>query len=74
MIDVLASKAKMTPKILKKMGLASIYRLIQEPTRLFKRQMYIYSFWVKFFPTLLYNSIFNKEFSIPNYFLKDENK
>jgi len=42
MIDVLAGKYTKTPKFIKKIGLASIFRLIQEPRRLWKRYLFIF--------------------------------
>lgn len=69
MIDVLGGKTKQTPNWLKKIGLASLYRLIQEPKRLFKRNMYIYYFLIfQFLPTLFFKHFFSKkDFSIPAY-------
>ena len=64
MIDVLAGKTKITPPIIKKLGLASFYRLIQEPKRLFSRQMGIYWYWIKVFPVLVLANVFNFKFSL----------
>jgi len=70
MIDVLAGKTKVTPIWIKKLGLASFYRVVQEPRRLFKRYNYIYSYlFFKFFPLYFYEVIIknNKNFSIAKY-------
>jgi len=67
MIDVLAGKSKLTPYFFKKLGLASVYRLLQEPKRLFKRYLFIYSYILfKFLPRLIWNVfiIRNKHFSV----------
>jgi len=70
MIDVLGGKTKVAPSFIKKIGLASFYRLIQEPRRLFKRHMAGYLFITfKFLPILFFNIITkNKEFNIPSLF------
>jgi N-acetylglucosaminyldiphosphoundecaprenol N-acetyl-beta-D-mannosaminyltransferase len=67
MIDVIAGKTSITPGLVKKLGLASLYRLAQEPKRLFRRQMYIYFFWMGFMPVLLFKALKDKNFSIPEY-------
>jgi len=67
MIDVLAGKTKVTPNWIKKLGLASFYRVIQEPLRLFKRYNYIYSYlFFKFLPLYFFEVIIkkNKSFSL----------
>lgn len=66
MIDVLAGKTKLTPKMIKKLGLASFYRVLQEPRRLLKRYSYIYGYlFFKFLPIYIFKVILlrNKEFS-----------
>lgn len=68
MIDVLAEKTKVTPKMIKKLCLASFYRLIQEPNRLFIRQLKCYLYILTFFiPIFFYNVIIKKNvrFNIP---------
>lgn len=68
MIDVLAGKTKVTPIFIKKLGLASFYRLYQEPRRLIKRHLSGYFYILLFFlPIVLYNIVIkkNKRFSIP---------
>lgn len=55
MIDVLAGKTNLTPNWAKKIGLASLYRLLQEPKRLFKRYFFIYTYlFFSFFPKYLF--------------------
>ncbi len=76
MIDVLAGKAKLTPKFIKRLGLASFYRVFQEPKRLFKRYTYIYTFiFFRFFPAFIWNVFIlkNKQFSIPKFCNISEN-
>ena len=68
MIDVLSGKTKVTPAIFKKLGLASIYRIIQEPRRILKRNLYVYYFTIfNFLPRLFFNVCIlrNKNYSIP---------
>lgn len=67
MIDVLASKTKQTSPFLKKLGFASIVRVIQEPGRLYKRYLYLYfNIFFNFFPRFFYSVIFKKRpFTIP---------
>jgi N-acetylglucosaminyldiphosphoundecaprenol N-acetyl-beta-D-mannosaminyltransferase len=71
MIDVIAGKTKQTPPFLKKIGLASLFRLVQEPKRLFKRQLAIYFFILfRFIPVLFWKTIIKREkgFSIAYYY------
>lgn len=73
MIDVLADKTKITPKVIKKLGIASMYRLIQEPRRLFKRTFIMYFFLIfNFLPIYVYNIIIlrKKNFSLYNFYQK----
>lgn len=67
MIDVLAGKTKQTSPFLKKMGLASFVRVIQEPRRLFKRYSYLYfNIFFNFLPGFFYSIVFKKgRFTIP---------
>lgn len=68
MIDVLSRKTLQTPRILKKLGLASPFRVAQEPKRLFFRELYFnYEILCKILPSLLYNTLIlkNKDFFIP---------
>jgi N-acetylglucosaminyldiphosphoundecaprenol N-acetyl-beta-D-mannosaminyltransferase len=68
MIDVLAGITKQTPHLVKKIGLASVYRVIQEPKRLLKRNLEIYIFCLfKFLPALIKSTLLskNKNFNIP---------
>jgi len=73
MIDVLAGKTKMTPRWLKRIGLASFYRVIQEPKRLlFDRLKMIWFLLVDFFPKFLINAVVRrKNFSIPALYIKE---
>jgi len=62
MIDVLAEKTKLTPTIIKKLGLASFYRVLQEPKRLFRRYLYIYGYlFFYFFPLYFYKVILSRD-------------
>jgi N-acetylglucosaminyldiphosphoundecaprenol N-acetyl-beta-D-mannosaminyltransferase len=70
MIEVLAGNVKQAPRIIKSLGLASFYRLLQEPKRLFKRYSYIYSFlFFVFLPVFLWKVLIIKDsyFSIPKF-------
>jgi N-acetylglucosaminyldiphosphoundecaprenol N-acetyl-beta-D-mannosaminyltransferase len=72
MIDVLGGKTKITPMFIKKLGLASLYRFMQEPVRLFKRTFNLYYFIMfRFLPIYLYHSLIkNKsDFSILDHYL-----
>lgn len=66
MIDVFAGSTRVTPPFIKKLGLASMFRLCQEPKRLFKRvfRMYFVIGFV-FMPIYLFHRfvLFNKTFS-----------
>ncbi len=76
MIDVLSGKTKLTPKIIKKLGLASFYRVIQEPRRLYKRYSFIYGFFFfRFLPIFVWYVVLlrRKDFSIPRYYKLDKN-
>lgn len=54
MIDVIAGATKQTPRLLKKMGLAWLYRFFQEPKRLFNRILFDFVFFCfSTFPSLL---------------------
>jgi len=71
MIDVLANKTAITPTIIKKLGGASMFRLIQEPGRLHRRLLYIYSFSLfNLLPVLIWNVLIlrDKKFSITRYY------
>lgn len=71
MIDVLAGKTKATPRFIKKLGLASFYRLIQEPKRLFKRTFRMYLFLTfRFMPVYFYKTFLTKDrdFSVFEYY------
>jgi N-acetylglucosaminyldiphosphoundecaprenol N-acetyl-beta-D-mannosaminyltransferase len=73
MIDILAGKTKLTPPFIKSLGLASLYRIIQEPRRLLSDRLRFYSFiFFDFLPVLFWNSIFRrgKDFSIIDHYLK----
>lgn len=71
MIDVLGGKTKLTPKIIKKLGLASFYRFIQEPKRLFKKTLLLYfDVFFKFLPLYTWEVFIkrNKNFNLPDYY------
>ena len=68
MIDGLAGKVWATPPFLKKIGLASLVRLVQEPKRLFKVTMWVtYETLFRIIPSMIYNICIkrNKNFFIP---------
>lgn len=67
MIDVLAGKAKLSPPLIKKLGLASFYRIIQEPKRLMVDRLKFYFFiFFNLLPTLIWKGVIRrgKEFSL----------
>lgn len=71
MIDVLAEKAKLSPVWIKKLGLASFYRVIQEPHRLGSRYLYLYyKLFFIILPVLFWNIFIkgNKKFSFVEFF------
>ena len=68
MIDIFAGKTRMTPIILMLCGMASFYRIIQEPKRILRRNIKVYFFVLfKFLPIFLWNTkvIKRKNYSIP---------
>lgn len=70
-IDAFAGETKITPPLLKKLGLAWLYRYVQEPIRLFK-PILINGLSIIFilFPTIIFNFYIrkNKNFSIPKFY------
>lgn len=71
MIDVLAEKAKLSPVWIKKLGLASFYRVLQEPRRLGPRYLYLYYKLFFIILPLTFWNIFvkkNRNFSFVDYF------
>jgi N-acetylglucosaminyldiphosphoundecaprenol N-acetyl-beta-D-mannosaminyltransferase len=71
MIDVLSGKTKITPNWAKKIGLATIYRIFQEPKRLLKARMAFFGFFIfRFIPVYFLHFFLkkNKEFPIQKYF------
>jgi N-acetylglucosaminyldiphosphoundecaprenol N-acetyl-beta-D-mannosaminyltransferase len=70
-IDVLSGKVKYSPKIVKKMGLAFIFRFFQDPQRFFKRYL-LGSFEIifKLLPYCFYKKITtkNQESTIPDFY------
>lgn len=71
MIDVLAGVTKLTPEFIKKIGLASVYRIIQEPRRLLRDRVKLYLFvFFNLLPTLFLKKYLqrNKKFSLINYY------
>jgi N-acetylglucosaminyldiphosphoundecaprenol N-acetyl-beta-D-mannosaminyltransferase len=72
-IDILAGKTKLTPRIIKSIGLASLYRVIQEPKRLLLDRLKFYRFiFLNFLPVLFWNALFKKGrgFSIIDHYSK----
>jgi len=68
MIDVLGGKVKLTPKWIKKIGLATPYRVFQEPGRLFWINVWFtYETFFKIIPLTFFNVKIkrNKAFRIP---------
>lgn len=62
MIDVLAGKTRITPKFIKSIGLASIYRIIQEPKRLLKDRIRFYVFiFFNLLPLLFFKLVILRE-------------
>ena len=71
MIDVLSGNKKLAPKIIKKLGLASLCRLAQEPKRLFNRTFKGYVFIIfNFIPVYFINVLLLRkaDFSIIRYY------
>ncbi len=71
MIDVLGGKTKVTPVLIKKLGLATLYRLFQEPKRLLLKTVRIYAFVMLYFLPLYlfkYRILRKKDFSIIDHF------
>ena len=69
MIDIFAGKTKLTPKIFKKLGLASFYRVIQEPKRLLLLNIWLfYEIVFKIIPISFYQIKIkkNKSYFIPS--------
>lgn len=70
-IDILAGKIKLSPKLIKKMGLATFYRIAQEPKRLFFLHTKIVLITLfKIMPVTLFRTklLKNKNFSFPGIF------
>ena len=62
MIDVLSGRIKQTPTLLKKIGLATIYRVVQEPKRLFLKNVWeTYEIIFKIIPISLYYRYIKKD-------------
>lgn len=74
MIDVLAGKTKVTPVFFKKLGLATVYRVLQEPQRLLLLKIkQVVSVFFILLPALLFNKIVKGSFSIPKFYgIKEE--
>lgn len=71
MIDVLAGKTRMTPRIIKSVGLASLYRAIQEPRRLLGNRIRIYFFvFGNLIPVIFWYHFISKKknFSLLDYY------
>lgn len=70
-IDIFANEKKQTPKFLKKIGMASLYRFIQEPVRLSHYFFpFLFFLFFNFLPILFVKIILfrDEKFSIPNYY------
>jgi len=73
MIDVYAGKTKQTPKLIKKLGLATAYRIIQEPRRLLRLHSWmVYETIFKILPLALYYRLIysQKDFNLMDKYLK----
>lgn len=72
MIDVIAGKTKQTPALIKKLGLAMFYRVIQEPRRLLvPRIILTFEVFFKIIPVTIYYHIFNDgKYSIEKFYTK----
>lgn len=68
MIDIIAGKTKVSPKWIKKLGLATPYRVLQEPRRLLLLNIWLtYEILFKIIPVLLYMKLTgNKNYNISN--------
>jgi N-acetylglucosaminyldiphosphoundecaprenol N-acetyl-beta-D-mannosaminyltransferase len=67
MIDVIAEKSTLPPQYIKKMGLSGLYRIIQEPRRMYKRFLnYYFIITLYYIPKLWIEFVLkkNKSFSI----------
>jgi len=65
MIDVLAGKTRITPAWIKRIGLASIFRMVQEPKRLFSQTIKVfYVFVFHFLRMLVFRKIAGQSFSV----------
>lgn len=67
-IDILAGKVKLSPRIIKKLGLASFYRIAQEPRRLFllhSKILMIALFRIMPYTILKVKLLKDKDFSFP---------
>jgi N-acetylglucosaminyldiphosphoundecaprenol N-acetyl-beta-D-mannosaminyltransferase len=73
MIDVYSGLVKQTPRRIKKIGLASLYRVLQEPRRLFTLHSWmIYETIFKILPLAFYNRILlrKKKFNLIEKYLR----
>lgn len=71
MLDVLAKKTKLTPAWIKRLGLATIYRVVQEPRRLLKsRMIMLFQVAFKIVPVLIYQRFVkrNRSYFLPGLF------
>jgi N-acetylglucosaminyldiphosphoundecaprenol N-acetyl-beta-D-mannosaminyltransferase len=71
-LDVLAGDKKVTPKPIKKIGLAWLYRFLQEPVRLFKPVLLnVLNIIFILIPIILYKTKIQKDknFSIPEFYI-----
>jgi len=75
MIDGLAGKVRLTPPILKKLGLATFVRIAQEPRRLFAKNMWqFYEFFFKLLPLTIYYRFLlrKKNFNLVHKYLRKD--
>lgn len=73
MVDVLAGKAKLSPPLIKKLGLASFYRIFQEPKRLLFDRLKFYNFvFFNLLPILIWQVVIRKrnDFSLLEHYDK----
>jgi len=69
MIDVFSGKVKLAPPIIKRLGLATLVRVLQEPKRHLKPNIcFAYETFVRIIPTTIWEVLIkrNKKFNIPS--------
>ena len=60
MIDVLSGEISLTPKLIKSLGLAFVWRLVQEPKKMFPRAIDASLYVLAYFPKWIVQSIMRK--------------